>query len=107
MLGEPFDGAALAGGVAALEQHHDPLAGVLDPGLHLEQLVLQGPLDDLVLVLGHPLAVRVVLLPGDLTAVGVQQNRVVVEVLHRPAVQVVQEVSGSQRLTQLVTSCSE
>jgi hypothetical protein len=103
VLGEPLDRAALSGGVAALEEHHDPLTGVLDPGLHLEQLDLQGPLDDLVLVPGHPLVVGVVLLPcGDLTPVGVQEYRVVVvEFLHGPTMQAVQEVGRLQRLTQL------
>ena len=31
VLGEALDGAALAGRVAALEEDHDPLAGVLAP----------------------------------------------------------------------------
>ena len=41
MLHEPLDRAALAGGVTPLEENHDPLAGLLDPGLQLEQLHLQ------------------------------------------------------------------
>ena len=40
MLGEAFDGAALARRVTAFEDHHDPLPAVLDPGLHLQQLDL-------------------------------------------------------------------
>jgi hypothetical protein len=78
VLGESLDGAALARGVAALEQDDYPLAGVLDPVLELEELYLQQPL--VVVVLGpvQPLAVRVVLLPGiDDRAVGLTQDRVV------------------------------
>jgi hypothetical protein len=41
VLGKPLDGAALAGRVAALEQHDDLLAGFLDPFLHLEQFDLK------------------------------------------------------------------
>ena len=41
MLHEALDRAALAGGVAPLEDHHDPLAGLLDPILRLEQFHLQ------------------------------------------------------------------
>jgi hypothetical protein len=48
MLGEPLDRAALASRVPALEQHHDPAAGLLDPVLQLEQLHLQQPFDLLV-----------------------------------------------------------
>jgi hypothetical protein len=41
VLHEALDGAALAGGVAALEQDDHALAGFLDPGLQLEQFDLQ------------------------------------------------------------------
>ena len=41
VLGEPLDGAALAGSVPALEQHDDLLAGLLHPLLHLQQFDLQ------------------------------------------------------------------
>ena len=41
IFGEALDGAALAGGVAALEKHDDSFAGFLDPGLHFDQLDLQ------------------------------------------------------------------
>jgi hypothetical protein len=44
VLHEALDRAALAGGVAALEQDHHLLAGLLDPGLQLEQLDLQAVL---------------------------------------------------------------
>jgi hypothetical protein len=40
VLHEALDGAALASGVAALEQDDDFLAGFLDPALYLEQLYL-------------------------------------------------------------------
>jgi hypothetical protein len=38
MFGEAFDRAALAGRVAPLEQHHDPLPGLAHPFLHLQKL---------------------------------------------------------------------
>ena len=41
VLHEALDRAALAGGVAALEQHDDLLAGLLDPVLRLQKLGLQ------------------------------------------------------------------
>jgi phosphoserine phosphatase len=44
VLHEALDGAALAGGVAALEQDHHALPGLLDPGLQLEQFDLQAVL---------------------------------------------------------------
>ena len=40
-LGDALDGAALAGGVAALEEHHDAQAFVANPLLQLDQLDLQ------------------------------------------------------------------
>ncbi len=41
MLGQPGDGAALAGGVAALEHQHQPLAALDDRVLQLQKLDLQ------------------------------------------------------------------
>ncbi len=41
MLHESLDGAALAGGVAAFEEHDDALPGLLGPVLHLQQFDLQ------------------------------------------------------------------
>ena len=41
VLHEALDGAALAGRVAPLEQDHHALAGLLHPGLQLEQFDLQ------------------------------------------------------------------
>jgi hypothetical protein len=82
MLHEALDGAALAGRVPALEQHHQPLARVLDPVLQLQQLDLQHALGAVVLGPGHPLVVGVVLPPGlDRPAVPAQQHRVVVIVV--------------------------
>ena len=63
VLHEPLDGAALAGGVAPLEQDHQPLARLLDPVLQLQQLDLQQPLGVVVLVARHPVVVGVVLAP--------------------------------------------
>ena len=59
MLHEPLDRPALAGGVAALEQDHDPLAGLLHPGLQLQQLHLQVVLLALVGLARHQVPVRV------------------------------------------------
>ena len=41
VLGDSFDGAALAGGISAFEKHHNPGAGLADPFLHLHQFRLQ------------------------------------------------------------------
>ena len=41
MVHEALDRAALAGGVAALEQHHEPLPRLLRPDLDLEQFGLK------------------------------------------------------------------
>jgi hypothetical protein len=41
VLHEPLDRAALAGRVAAFEQHDEFLAGLLDPFLHLQQFDLK------------------------------------------------------------------
>ena len=105
VLDEALDRAALAGGVAALEQHHHPLPGVLDPGLHLQQLDLQAAFDDHVLLAAHPLLVRVVLLPGrDLAPSGPtsstsssSSSRI------RQPTQAVQQVGIGQRLAQLLS----
>src|SRR5689334_15862366 len=51
MLHESLDGAALAGGVATLEQDHQALPSGLGPGLQLEQLGLQ---DELLLLVVAP-----------------------------------------------------
>ena len=63
VLHEPLDRAALAGGVAALEDDGHLLAGVLDPDLQLEQLDLQVALDPLVLAAAYLDVVRVALAP--------------------------------------------
>jgi hypothetical protein len=61
------------------------LAGVLHPVLQLDQLDLEQPLGDLVLVPRHALVVRVVLPPGvDHPAVGPDQDRVVIVVVLDP-----------------------
>ncbi len=57
---EALDGAALAGGVAAFEQDHHALAGLLHPALHLEQFDLQVVLGLLVLVAAHPRVIGIV-----------------------------------------------
>ena len=41
MFTDRIDRAAFAGGVAAFEQHHQPLATVLQPARHRHQLFLQ------------------------------------------------------------------
>ena len=46
VLGESLDRVALAGCVAALEHHDQPLTGGLDPVLKLRQLDLQQPLGE-------------------------------------------------------------
>jgi hypothetical protein len=96
VLGEPLDGAALAGGVPALEQEHQALPAVLDPVLELEQLDLEQPLAPVVLLPGHPLRVRVRLPPGvHRPAVGPQQHRVVLVAVVDPQVrQLVEEFAG-------------
>jgi hypothetical protein len=59
VLHEALDGAALAGRVAAFEEDHHPLAGLLDPGLELEQLDLQAVFLLLVGLAGHQVLVGV------------------------------------------------
>src|SRR3546814_1632125 len=41
VLGDPFDRAALPGGVAALEHHDDAGSSLLDPRLQLAQLTVE------------------------------------------------------------------
>ncbi|MEI2642990.1 MAG: hypothetical protein V9G10_11845 [Candidatus Nanopelagicales bacterium] len=85
MLGEALDRAALAGCVPALEDHDDPLAGLLDPALHLEQFDLQQPLLKFVLAAVQPLGVGVALAPGvDRVTLRADQDRVV-HLVPRPA----------------------
>jgi hypothetical protein len=63
MLGEFVDGAALAGGVAPLEDDHDALALPLDPALQLDKLDLQR-LDLLAVLFAlHALVIRVAAAP--------------------------------------------
>ena len=59
VLHEALDRAALAGGVAALEQDDDLLPGLLDPGLQLEQFDLQPVLLALVALARQQVLVRV------------------------------------------------
>ena len=59
VLHEALDRPALARRVAALEQDHDPLAGVLGPRLQLQQLDLQPVLLPLVVPAQHQPLVRV------------------------------------------------
>ena len=82
MLGEALDRAALARGVAPLEDDHHLLAGLLDPVLEAQQLDLQPALLELVLRAPQPLVVGVALPPGlDPPAVGPVELAVVVPVL--------------------------
>lgn len=79
---EPLDGAALTRGVPSLEENDMPRAGALAPVLQFEQLDLQQPLLEFVLVAAHPLVVRVVLPPGVYRdTIGRDQYRVVVIVV--------------------------
>jgi len=59
VLHEALDGAALTGGVAAFEQDHHLLAGLLDPGLQLEQFDLQPVFLPLVALARHQVLVGV------------------------------------------------
>jgi hypothetical protein len=83
VLHEPFDGSALARGVAALEDYDMPAAVGLAPLLQLQQFDLQQPL--LLLVVGalHPLVVRIVFAPGvDIRTVGLlNEHRIVVVIV--------------------------
>ena len=55
-LRDTADGRALAGGIATLEDHHDPRPGRLHPGLHVDQLRLQRLQLAFVQLLRHALA---------------------------------------------------
>ena len=96
VLGEALDGAALAGGVAALEHQDDALPCLLDPALELEEFDLQAALLDLVLPALHALRIGVALAPRlDERARRVDQLAVVVPVLVRVLVgQVVESPLG-------------
>jgi len=59
VLHETLDGAALAGGVTALEQRHDALPRFLDPALHLQEFDLELLFMDVVGLTGHPRLVGV------------------------------------------------
>jgi hypothetical protein len=99
VLGEPLDGAALAGRVAALEHHNQPLTGGLDPVLELQQLDLQQPLGPLVLLAPHPLGLGVALAPGiHRPTVGSHQHGlVVIAIVHPQLWQLIQQVAGLGR----------
>src|SRR5574343_1078922 len=56
---ETLDGAPLARRIAALEEDHHLLSGVLDPGLQFQQLDLQAVFLPLVIAALHQVAVRV------------------------------------------------
>ncbi|MCW2542050.1 MAG: hypothetical protein JWN95_3775 [Frankiales bacterium] len=82
MLGEAFDGAALAGGIPAFEDQDDFLAAGFNPVLQLQQFDLKCPLALLVLAAGHSLVVRVVLAPGLHRLPGrIEQYRVVIQIV--------------------------
>jgi hypothetical protein len=83
VLHEPFDGATLARGVAALENDDMPVAVGLAPLLQLEQFDLQQPLLLFLLMPRHPLVIRVAFPPGvDFHTVGLtNQHRIVVVVI--------------------------
>ena len=79
MFGEAFDSAAFTGRVAAFKKHHHPLAAIFDPGLHFQQLNLEGTFAALVVLAIHPFGVRVVLFPaGDLMPVAANEDSIVV-----------------------------
>jgi hypothetical protein len=59
-IGDPADDAALAGGVAPLEQDHHPVARLADPVLHLDQLDLEAQQLGLVRVALQPSCLAVV-----------------------------------------------
>ena len=85
VLHEALDGAPLAGGIAALEDQHDPVPGVLDPVLQLEQLDLQLPLLVVVLLTAQTFGVGIFLPPGVHNApVGVAEHRVILVRLIHP-----------------------
>ena len=73
VLGERLDGAALAGGVAALEDDDDALAGGAEPGLQLDELELAGLVGLLVVVVVEPLLVGIARVE-DVVLVGVLER---------------------------------
>src|SRR5262249_41942611 len=78
VLHEALDGAALAGGVPALEDDHEAAARILDPVLELEQLDLEQPFQMIVFLAAQPLGIGIILPPGVHHApVGVAEHRVV------------------------------
>ena len=82
VLGEALDRASLAGRIASLEQDDDPLPGLLDPVLQLEQLDLEQALFVVVRRAIEAGLVGKVLAPGVQGNAGViQQDRVVVIVV--------------------------
>jgi hypothetical protein len=60
MLHETLYRAALARGVASLEEHHDAAAGILDPVLQFEQFDLEQPFLVLIFVASEPFSVGIV-----------------------------------------------
>ena len=68
-----LDGAALAGGVAALEDDDDALAGGAEPGLELDELELAGVVGLLVFVVVEPLLVGIARVE-DVVLVGVLER---------------------------------
>jgi hypothetical protein len=64
VLHEALDRAALAGRIASLEEHDVARAVLLAPFLKFQQVDLQQPLVDLVVVTRHAFVIRVVLAPG-------------------------------------------
>ena len=99
MLGEPLDGAALAGRIPALEHDDQPLPSGLDPVLELQRLDLQQALGPLVLLAPHPLGVGIALPPGiHRPTIGTHQHRLVlVAVVHAQLRQLRQQVAGLGR----------
>jgi hypothetical protein len=77
-----LDGSALAGGVAALEDHDQATIGCLDPVLQFQQLDLQQALRELVFVPVHALGVGIALSPRvDLRAIARHEHRIVVVIV--------------------------
>jgi hypothetical protein len=77
VLHKPFDCAALAGCIAALEQDHVLGASLLRPVLKLQQLDLKCVLFPFVVFAVHPFLVRIIRAPGlDWVAARVDQIRI-------------------------------
>jgi hypothetical protein len=82
VLHEALDGAALAGRIAPLKENHVAGAVLLAPFLKFQQLDLEQPLVNLVVVTRHAFVIRVVLAPGiDRDALAIDQSRIVVIVV--------------------------